>query len=397
MSRLANCNKTTTKKTTQFNVPEICVEDCEEDQENSKLSQQSPSPTNQSSPSRKGLVPLNSSADLMNFYFTYDYQNGTGELYMRVGTAIFSICALISRCLTLVQMLENYFNNHAAIVECKLTFTVAIVTKIFCILFIFLQSFFIFKFANIVIHYGKNTALIGLMHIVSTNFCLFIRTVVAETVSEISEIRHAISHDHMSLSSNHQQGGYSNMSNVHGHHRRAISEREISPLSTVHFDTQTPLKLRHLGCISTGAFTTNISLGIQEAQDKISAYLYPCIIEYSLMSMTVFYILWASIKSRYNINTRHGGGHELNESKRGSVAHLKMNSLDVSGEKTAFQRINTLMHEKQQINKFTIDCGKSTTGLFFGMLVLLLTVNLVHFRSEYLIWEKMLSLKYCDI
>ena len=375
MSRLTKCSKTSTKKSTKFNVPEI--EEIPEGHENTKSIQQQNSHNFLSSNlfPKKASMTLN--PDLTKFYFTYDYQNGSGELYMRVGTAIFSICALISRCLTLVQMLENYFNNHSAIIECKLTFTVAIVTKIFCILFIFLQSFFIFKYANIVIHYGKNTALIGLMHIVSTNFCLFIRTVVAETVSEISEIRHAISNHITWSSSQHiEKSGNAAFYNITSEHKRSISDNDYSHLTKLNLAPQSPDKFKHLGCISTGAFTTNISLGIQEAQDKISAYLYPCIIEYSLMSMTIFYILWASIKSRYDTNNKFGSYDvNMSETKRNNSAygHIKTGTLEVSSEK-AYQRINNLLHEKQQINKFTIDCGKSTTGLFLGMFVLLLTV-----------------------
>ena len=65
--------------------------------------------------------------DLTKIYFTYDYKNGTGELYMRVGTAIFSVCALISSSLKLVQMIEIYFNNYPAVVKCKLTFNITVI------------------------------------------------------------------------------------------------------------------------------------------------------------------------------------------------------------------------------------------------------------------------------
>ena len=67
------------------------------------------------------FTPRNMSInDLSEFYYTYDYDNGTGELYMRVGTALFSICAMMDRCLSLVQMFEAYANNHEAILKCKI-------------------------------------------------------------------------------------------------------------------------------------------------------------------------------------------------------------------------------------------------------------------------------------
>lgn len=39
---------------------------------------------------------------------------------------------------------------------------------------------------------------------------------------------------------------------------------------------------------------------MQEVQDKMSEYLFPCIIEYSLMCMTVFFILWESTEHSQN-------------------------------------------------------------------------------------------------
>ena len=255
-------------------------------------------------------------------------------------------------------MVEAYFNNHLVIESCKTTFTITICSKIFQIFFIFFQSFFIFKYANIVIHFGKNTAIIGLMHIICTNFSLFTRTVVAETVSEILEFRH---HHAMSV---HQiqipkLKYYQNSTHL-GIHKRSISGGKI------------PLKAYPLGCINVNTFRTNVSIGIQEAQEKISEYLYPCVIEYSLIALTIFYVLWTSLKSRYNPENKYGS-YDINpvQSRRNSAAQtfVRRHSYE------AIHRMNNLMNEKPEINKFIIDCGKSTTGLFFGIFVILITVR----------------------
>ncbi len=125
-----------------------------------------------------------------------EFKIGTGELYMRCGTAIFSVCAMIDRCLSLIQMFEVYTNDHDVLQSCKITFTITMVANVLSLAFIFLQSFFIFKYANIIINYGKNMSIIGLIHVACTNFCVSFRTVVHETVSEIrhhqqkEEMRH---------------------------------------------------------------------------------------------------------------------------------------------------------------------------------------------------------------
>ena len=127
----------------------------------------------------------NSNYEISHFHFTYDYDNGTGELYMRCGVAIFSVCAMIDRCLNLIQMIEIYNNKHETLHECRITFVVSMVAKLTSLLFIFLQTFFIFKYANIIINHGKNASLIGLMHIICTNLCVTFRTIIHETVTEI--------------------------------------------------------------------------------------------------------------------------------------------------------------------------------------------------------------------
>ncbi len=84
---------------------------------------------------------------------------------------------------------------------------------------------------------------------------------------------------------------------------------------------------------------------------QISEYLYPCVIEYSLIALTIFYILWASIKSRYKSENKYGS-YDINpnKSRRDSAVQtfVRRHSLE------AYNRINNLMKEKPEVNKFTI-------------------------------------------
>lgn len=74
-----------------------------------------------------------------------------------------------------------------------------------------------------------------------------------------------------------------------------------------HTENVTYLPDSKLGCINNYLISTEVSIGVQEAQERLGPYLYPCVIEYSLMCMTVFYILWASIEQRYNMKNSLGG------------------------------------------------------------------------------------------
>jgi hypothetical protein len=126
------------------------------------------------------------------------------------------------------------------------------------------------------------------------------------------------------------------------------------------------IRWKQLGCINTIEFTTNISMDVQEVQDRMAPYIYPCIIEYSLMCLTVFYILWS------NIGHRQSPEHQNKPHLCEKNANLKP-CFDSNNE-TETRRSSLSLYENRRVNQFIIDCGKSTTGLFFGILVLLLTI-----------------------
>ena len=108
-----------------------------------------------------------------------------------------------------------------------------------------------------------------------------------------------------------------------------------------------------LGCISINEFESDIVLYVHNAKENIGSYLYPCIIEYSLMCMTIFFILWQSIDHRY-----------IQVKKRSGSLNRELMGRDDSTEGA----------QHRDVNHFTINFAKSTTGLFFGILVMLLTI-----------------------
>lgn len=87
-------------------------------------------------------------------------------------------------------MAEVYLNEYEALEGNGVAFTFTLVSVFTSIVFIFVQSFFIFKYANIIINHDKNLSVIGIMHVISTNFCITMRTIIKETVFEIEQYSH---------------------------------------------------------------------------------------------------------------------------------------------------------------------------------------------------------------
>ena len=91
--------------------------------------------------------------------------------------------------------------------------------------------------------------------------------------------------------------------------------------------------------------------------------------------MTVFYILWQSIDGKYTYKTRKQRAfeEELNDLEEEKPEDIN-SEIDVS----SFRRRSSIkfLNPKQlrDANQFTVDCSKSTTGLFLGMVTLLATI-----------------------
>jgi hypothetical protein len=272
---------------------------------------------------------------------------------MRVGTAIFSIIAMVDRSLALVQMTEAYTNNHHKLTGCRITFIITYISIIASLVFIFMQSFFIFKFANIVINYGRNSAVIGLIHLVVTNLIVCFRTIIHETMAEIRE------HDH------HKE--ISKVLQVDDHlldHHYHNSHLNTSLDNFVHIQNHTQRLSwvdEALGCLNTD-MSTSVGEELKLARFKLSPYFYPCIIEYSLMSLTVFFILWESV---VNYNSGNTSGRDDSHDKpeestinltRGSILTNKIMSTPNRRRSSLSELILKYHHSLKNAQQFTVDC-----------------------------------------
>lgn len=80
--------------------------------------------------------------------------------------------------------------------------------------------------------------------------------------------------------------------------------------------------------------TTNVLHFIEKVESTLFVYLYPCLIEYSLMSVTVFYIMWRNV------------------GKNKKPTHVNFSHRHV----------------------YTLNCSRASRGLLVGGIILLLTV-----------------------
>jgi hypothetical protein len=224
--------------------------------------------------------------------------------------------------------LESY-NENSWLIKCQTTFLFSLIVEVGAFVFTFFQCFFIFKYCNIVINHMKNIASLGLCHLVCTNFCVCLRAIVDETFHEIS---------------------HNNLKKSFG-----VSASEPRFTRALSYSCKDMLDEQNTG-------------GIHATKELIEPYIYPCVIEYSLLCLTVFYIIWENL-DKPNITPIP---KKTNESRKHS--QQSFDRLNIVATKVFSRQKRSEHQSRSNINNFTVDCSKSTSGLFFGLFILLMTI-----------------------
>ena len=99
---------------------------------------------------------------------------------MRLGAIAFGLGTLIYSGLEFVHFFETSY-------DCSSWTAVTAVNPILQMIFTFMQMYYLFTHSKLNINKNKIIAKFGLMHLVATNCCIWIRTLVKESMKEITE------------------------------------------------------------------------------------------------------------------------------------------------------------------------------------------------------------------
>lgn len=257
-----------------------------------------------------------------------------GSFYLRVGAIAFAIGTMVYSGLEFGQFFE--LNGHPGCRDVFVAIT-PICRMVLCIAqvqFIFLNT----TYMDMARH--KVTSRFGLMHMVATNLCEWLYVLVEETKHEIFHIGH---HD-ISQSTEHI------MHSGHGPDwstfndtlqlNNSISsgfkmDRTNITTSVRNITTEAPpFDTSFNGC----SRTTIMGALVQQ----LSPFLFPCTIEYSLICAVILFEMWKTVKSIPDIDK------------------TRKNSVKPVAQKPA--------------HHFSVDCSQSHKGLFFGILIIVMTI-----------------------
>lgn len=192
----------------------------------------------------------------------------------------------------------------------------------------------------------KVIARFGLMHMVATNLCEWLYTLVEETKHEIWHLAHSA----------HEA--------TNGHHR---SENILQGSESIaHNSTANSTEIEH------NLFKRSIVVASEHYEDcqrtnimgslvqNASPFLFPCTIEYSLICAVILFEMWKKVRSI----------PEINRSRKNSLK---------PGHG----------HPVKSAYHFSIDCSKAHRGMFAGIVVIVMTIIclimyfVLHEQEEY--------------
>jgi len=249
-----------------------------------------------------------------------------GSFYLRLGTVLFGIGSLIYIGIEMGGLFQvGFLNNHLS--TCGDMFN--ILRPSLQIAFIFFQMYFIFLNQKMNLYKRKFVTRLGLMHMIATNFCVLIKVLVVEANHEIiiSQERNVRDVDNSSFLD-------SNTSDFRG---EILSNSMILDLDSEVTPESEDNSLQYL-CDPTM---------ISQLKLDSSPYLYPCLVQFSLICAAVLFIMWK------NVATEH--------------QYYKLTKLK-------------LMHDEDRgdysssCQRYSVDCNGSNTGLFCGVMVVVLTI-----------------------
>ncbi|XP_046803308.1 proton channel OtopLc isoform X2 [Lucilia cuprina] len=262
-----------------------------------------------------------------------------GSFYLRVGAIAFAIGTMVYSGLEFGQFFE--LSGQAGCRDVFIAIT-PICRMILCIAqvqFIFLNT----TYLDMARH--KVFSRFGLMHMVGTNLCEWLYVLVEETKHEIFHIAHhegehgnagnlsAGSHGgvdwaavNATLHVNHHIGDQANNSTI-----AAVVSHVLKNITEA--TTEMSMMDSH-GCSRTTIMGSLVQ--------QLSPFLFPCTIEYSLICAVILYEMWKTVKSIPDID----------KSRKNSIKPV---------------------HQKPA-HHFSVDCSQSHKGLFFGILVIVMTI-----------------------
>ncbi|KAM3968294.1 proton channel OtopLc [Aphomia sociella] len=288
----------------------------------------------------------------LNHDYCFSHGRHSGSFYLKMGAAGFAVGHLIHSVLLLAVQIGLLTDNNIDNDDCIDLLQVAldIMSPIYC----FLQLYFIFKYSNVIILRAQNLAHMAFMHMIGSSLCFWIFAIVRETVLALTIYANSV-----------YGNGYGNndsytttttlLTTTATPDETSITEATDAiniipdiknfdhPFMSRIFDVS---GLYNPECIGSPALAS--------IYENFSPYLYPFTVEFNILIVAVYYIIWSNI------------GHCPNEDAQ--------NNSDINSnleDNSTICKIPTANEDNDFTSNIVIyaDCHASNRGMFLGLIV----------------------------
>ncbi|CAL1539305.1 unnamed protein product [Lymnaea stagnalis] len=266
--------------------------------------------------------------------YNSEASNHTGSFYLRVGVIGFGIGSMLHSGLIFGHYFEINHIGHPC------SDILQAIKPVAHLCFTFIQMYFVFmnskvrydlqiyRLFQMCVHKYKTLARFGLIHMSGTNICVWLRSIVVETL-------------HVIEMEERKKREMTVMSQVMNSTALTLQNTTVrSPALTTFHDGSLP----ELDC--------HFDAMMGKIVEKSSVYLYPCTIEYSLVCACVLYVMWTNVGDVVS-------GKRLQSIETASDDGLSRDSTEDEEEKT---------------NIMSVDCAGSSRGLFLGIFLFVICV-----------------------
>jgi len=182
---------------------------------------------------------------------TSESEKSHGSLMLRFGAIAFGLGTLIYTGLEFVHFFE-------VPMACSSWHVLSGINPVLQLIFTFMQMYYLFMHSRLNINKNKVIAKFGLMHLLATNCCIWIRTLVKESVREITESEEF---EHLVSEETKERFGHGNM-----------TSKEKNDCEKVDI--------------------------LGDTIENSSVYLFPFIIEFSMIGAHIIYNMWKNVGNR---------------------------------------------------------------------------------------------------
>ncbi|VDK46630.1 unnamed protein product [Anisakis simplex] len=255
-------------------------------------------------------------------------KSSTGSLYLRLGCVVFGIFGIVYYGLIIVVCVVGWGTEKA---DCNantlLVWTLATI-------FIFVQMHFIFCNSKITVHGSLKIARLGMMHLTATNMWTWMRYILLEEEATTEELAHA-----------------NFAARIPVHHLFNKTTAELAhPQITKHVEVEI---CRGAGCV-LGSF---------------KEFMYTCVVEYALICAGVSFVFWTNV----------GKG----PSKYQKVRDMLLRDIPQKS-KFLFSSVHEFQLKQRRSNMISVDCSRTTTGLFLGFIIIAFTFICIAIFNAYI-------------